>query len=548
MMHDRPASAGSSQQRTVLVVDDDPASVSYLADALEGLGCHVLAATDAGEALRILMETPPDLIFTDLMMPGVDGLEFSALARTHLPGLPLVLVTACDQKEAAAEAIGSGATAFLRKPVSLADLATVLEQLSASSGTESSSLPAPPRQAGRRDGSRSNGAGGAATAEQERIPARPDGVKGAGSLDPALLRKATQFSLLSRFGSDLRELSLSGASVPISEMEDRAGIPGIGSLVRGSLDIVLRALPGDRALLALMEEGRVEVIACRGGEDPPLPVEKVAAHLQESESGHPWHGVLEGMPLLAAPLSIQGANAAIICLGRDPGGPPFTWADGELLAAFSVQTAISLETACLGRQLEQAFQETVTSLVVTLEARDKYTEGHSLRVADYAAGIAAALGLPGTARAQVRTTSLLHDLGKVGVRDDVLSKPGRLTPEESAAMRQHPVLGWKILGRLGFLTMEAQGVRHHHEHFDGTGYPDGLARETIPLLGRIIAVGDSFDAMTTPRPYRLPGSAENAMLEIRRGAGTQFDPAVADAFQAWCEGWCIQHRAALRVS
>lgn len=534
-MHDRPASAWSSQQRTVLVVDDDPASRSYLADALEGLGCHVLAAADAGEALRILMEDPPDFIFTDLMMPGVDGLEFLALARTHLPGLPLVLVTACDQREAVAEAMRCGATAFLRKPVSLADLATVLERFPPASGSESSSRAAGPP---------SDGPGRAARAGGEGIGHRPDGVKGAGSLDPALLRKATQLSLLTRFGSALRDLSLSDARVSIPETEDRRGIPGIGSLIHRCLDVVLRAIPGDRAVLALMEEGEARVIAFGGRNDQPLPVEGVATHLFEGESGHSWHGVLDGMPLVAAPLTIQGANVGILSVGRDVGAPPFTWADGELLAAFSAQTAVTLENACLGRQLEQAFQETVTSLVVTLEARDKYTEGHSLRVAHYAAGIAAPLGLPGAVRAQVRTASLLHDLGKVGVRDDVLNKPGRLTPEESAAMREHPVLGWKILAPLSFLAMEAQAVRHHHEHFDGTGYPDGLAGEAIPLSARIIAVADTFDAMTTPRPYRPPGSAEDAMAEIRSSVGRQFDPAVVDAFQTWYEGWSIRHKAA----
>jgi HD-GYP domain-containing protein (c-di-GMP phosphodiesterase class II) len=133
----------------------------------------------------------------------------------------------------------------------------------------------------------------------------------------------------------------------------------------------------------------------------------------------------------------------------------------------------------------------------------------------------------------VRTASLLHDLGKVGVRDAILDKPGPLTPEEWTAMRQHPVTGWKILGPLGFLAEEARSVRHHHERFDGGGYPDGLAGNAIPLPARIIAVADAFDAMRTVRPYRPPLPLEKALAELEGNAGKQFDPTVVDAFQTW---------------
>lgn len=538
MINDAPAASPGGQKSTVLVVDDDPASRAYLADALEGLGCRVLQAAEGGAALRALTEDRPDLIFTDLMMPGMDGLEFLALARTHVPGLPLVLVTACDQGEAATEAIGSGAAAFLRKPVSLADLATVLER-----------FPPASRNAGQLVNS-SNGQFGdeGRKTQTDNLTARPihqlTHVSGLGGLDPALLHKATQLSLLTRFGSALRAPSASLLPLAMPGTESRVGMPDIGPLVHRSLDIVLRALPGEQAVLALTEDGRVQTVASRGRNDFRLPLEEVAARTREGEAGRPWHGLLEGIALVAVPLAIQGAGVGLICVGRGPSAPGFTWADRELLAAFSAETAVALENACLARQLERSFQETVTSLIVTLEARDKYTEGHSLRVADYASAIAVRLQCGPAVREQVRTASLLHDLGKVGVRDAILEKPGRLTPEEWAAMRQHPVLGWKILGPLGFLAAEAEGVRHHHEHFDGTGYPDGLAGEAIPLSARIIAVADTFDAMTTARPYRPSRSPQDALAEIRRSARRQFDPTVVDAFQACYEGWSIQHRAA----
>ncbi|HYL80826.1 MAG TPA: HD domain-containing response regulator [Candidatus Acidoferrum sp.] len=512
-------------RRSVLVVDDDQASRTYLAEALEALGCRVLQTADGGEALRILTEESLDLICTDLMMPGMDGLEFLHLARVHAPGLPLVLVTACDQAEVAAEALQGGAACFLRKPVSLADLTAILDGVP---------IPGRPLRPAGVPGPLNGSAGsGEAAAGPEAAPG--GGVPG---LDPALLRKTTQLSLLTRFGAALGGVK---AGAPGSRLDpaQSAGAPGRGEgsgfapLVQRSLDFILRAMLGERAALVLTEGEEVQPIATRGWRDHLLPLRAMASRLGGTGDGHAWHGVLEEMPLVAAPLTIQGAGVGLICVGRDPGAAAFTFADAELLTAFSAQTGVVLENACLAKQLERAFQETVTSLVVTLEARHKYTEGHSLRVSRYAAGIAETLGLPEGLREQVGTASLLHDLGKVGVRDAILDKPGRLTPDEWTLMRQHPVLGSKILGPLGFLAEEARSVCHHHERYDGAGYPDGLAGEAIPLPSRIIAVADSFDAMSTARPYRPPLPVPEALAELGRGAGSQFDPKIVAAFLAW---------------
>lgn len=498
--------------RSILVVDDDPGSRLYLAEALQVLGYDATQASNAGEALQVLGERPPDLVCTDLRMPGLDGLEFIALAHALAPTLPLILVTANGGADGAAEARRLGAVDLLRKPVSLSALAAALQRVAWP--------PAP----------------------------RADGREGAGAgLDATLLHKATQLSVLTQFGSALGGVAARiGGAAPSPEGPPPAAahvLPAgadVPALVDRSLDFVLRALPGTGAVLALTGEGEVRAIAARGEEAGAIPLEAVSHRLRNEGGGQPWHGVLDSRPLVAALLAGEGRDFGFVCAARDPGAPPFTWADGELLAAFAAQTAVTIQNAVLRRQLERAFQETVTSLVVTLEARHKYTEGHSLRVADYAPAIAAAMDAPPGLAEQVRTAGLLHDVGKVGVSDAVLDKPGRLTPEEWAAMRLHPVFGWKILLPLGFLAAEALSVRHHHERFDGKGYPDGLAGEAIPMPARIIAVADSFDAMTSPRPYRgaLPDAV--ALAEIERGAGTQYDPAVVQAFMTW-------HRARFRA-
>ena len=175
---------------------------------------------------------------------------------------------------------------------------------------------------------------------------------------------------------------------------------------------------------------------------------------------------------------------------------------------------------------------TIQALAAAVDAKDPYTQGHSQRVAEYAVGLAQALGLSDADVDLIHITGTLHDVGKIGVPDAILKKPGRLEPDERLTMETHPVLGEVIVRKAPQLAATLPGVRHHHERWDGKGYPDGLAGEAIPRMARILAVADTFDAMTSDRPYRKGLSWEIALGEITRGAETQFDPALAPAFVA----------------
>jgi len=182
------------------------------------------------------------------------------------------------------------------------------------------------------------------------------------------------------------------------------------------------------------------------------------------------------------------------------------------------------------RRLEELFMASVQSLAEALELKDPYTRGHSVRVSYYSTAIARALGLDGEMLRQIELGGHVHDIGKIGVREDVLNKPGKLTNEEYQHIMTHPMVGWKILAPLLADTPEALNiVRSHHERFDGRGIPDGLAGTAIPLEARIAAVADSFDAMTSDRPYRLRLSMEEAIAEIVRCSGAQYDPSVVEA-------------------
>ena len=181
-------------------------------------------------------------------------------------------------------------------------------------------------------------------------------------------------------------------------------------------------------------------------------------------------------------------------------------------------------------KIRLSFLSAIAALASALEAKDKNTGGHSQRVAEISAAIANAMGLPQETNEKVKLAGTVHDVGKIGVSESILNKPGRLTHEEFQHVQKHPEVGQHILTPIAGDEEILRIVRSHHERYDGTGYPDGLKRDQIPLGSRIIAVADAYEAMTSQRPYRRAMSGESALIEIERGEGTQFDPNVAEAF------------------
>ena len=200
-----------------------------------------------------------------------------------------------------------------------------------------------------------------------------------------------------------------------------------------------------------------------------------------------------------------------------------------LTSSFNTMTARLEEKT---RALEMTSFASIEALARAIDARDPYTYGHSARVARLSAELADEMGLPTDQLIALSRASLLHDIGKIGVEDRVLRKPGPLDKREMAAMREHPVIGYEMLRGLHFLESSLEGVRHHHEHWDGGGYPDGVRGEDIPLAVRILTVADALDALTSDRPYRIAMSFLDAVRRIEAGAGNQFDPAVIRALRS----------------
>lgn len=209
---------------------------------------------------------------------------------------------------------------------------------------------------------------------------------------------------------------------------------------------------------------------------------------------------------------------------------PFTYNDMQLLATIASQAATEMHNSYLFNQLEDIYIDTVKAFVQAIEAKDSYTKGHSENVAHYAIAIAEEMGMSEDRLKTLKTAALLHDIGKIGIKEEILNKPERLNNEEYEHIKQHPHIAFKILEHVPTLKEIAEIILYHHEKFDGTGYLMGLHGEDIPLEARILAVVDTFDAMTSSRPYRTAASVETARAELLKNAGTQFDPKIVEVF------------------
>lgn len=244
--------------------------------------------------------------------------------------------------------------------------------------------------------------------------------------------------------------------------------------------------------------------------------------------------------LIAVPLvrrSIQLANGRVVSSERIIGGleainkinGEFDAVDLSMLENFAKQATTVLQIANLYKEADELFLDAIRALTAAIDAKDPYTQGHSQRVSDYSVAISIEMNMDSEFIHRIRIGSMLHDVGKIGIPDEILQKRGELTPAEYELMKQHPIVGETMLSKIRTLRSELAAVMEHHERLDGSGYPRGLHGAEISMVGRIVAVADAFDAMTSDRPYRERMSDEEAIARLQAAAGAKFDREVIDA-------------------
>ena len=323
----------------------------------------------------------------------------------------------------------------------------------------------------------------------------------------------------------------------------------INCLADQTLPDLLRSIRAATAALIQKKDDGQLVVTSRSGEELVSTEQLVecARRFGEASFDKPFvnNRAIQDLPTIhgLAVVSIrQGAEVFGWLVAVNPKDRSFS---GEDLR--SEQELGSFETTLMGsaasffsshvknsdlvRQLEKQLISIVRALVSTIEAKDPYTRGHSERVAEYARIISRQLGQSKNAESRIHFAGLLHDIGKIGIPDAILQKSGPLTDEEYATIKAHPVIGWDIVRDVEELGYAKDGILHHHERYDGKGYPHQLAGEEIPLIGRIMAVADAFDAMTSDRSYRKSRSLNEVVKVLEDGAGSQWDPEIVEAFK-----------------
>jgi response regulator RpfG family c-di-GMP phosphodiesterase len=499
----------TTESARILVVDDERVIREILAEflALEGFSVHTVE--DGEKALTELRLRPYDLLITDLKMPRLSGLQLLERIEQERLGVLTVLMTGFGTVETAIEAMKKGAYDYLLKPFKVEEVIHVVER--------------------------------------------------------ALYRQRLQTENIR-----LREaLTIYKVSEAIALSHDIDHI----------LDVVLRAtldeVKADVATLHLRDprsghyEERVKVVAADGAGAPPtsggLPSPAFGVLTDQFAQGVPIiaHGgkasrfftehaaPADLSSFVAVPLQVRGDLVGVLNVFSFTNGKKFDEGHRKTLSVLASRAASAIDNARLygelrasndsltraNLSLEEMFQQTVAGFAQALEESDMYTRGHSERVAVYSEILGRGLTLPDAEVRRIVQAGVMHDVGKIGVRYDMLNKPGKLTPEEVAVFRQHPEKGKRILEPVPCLHGLIDGCWCHHEWFDGRGYPRGLAGDKIPVVGRVVAIADAYDAMTSDRAYRRALPHEVAIGEIERCAGTQFDPELAEAFVRLVEAW-----------
>jgi len=241
------------------------------------------------------------------------------------------------------------------------------------------------------------------------------------------------------------------------------------------------------------------------------------------------YGTNNNNDLIAVPFQIRNEPFGVLIVGDKIGGELFNDEDKFILMFLAERTALNIENIALYNNLTHSLMASLASLVSAIEAKDPYTQQHSSRVTEYSIKIAYKMGCSYDDIQRLESSGPLHDIGKIGVHDSILNKPGLLTSEEFEEIKNHPLIGVNLVAPLGLDPQEQAIIRNHHERWDGKGYPDGLSGRGIPKLSRILSVADSFDAMNSNRAYRKSLPFPICIKELQINSGKQFDPEVVEA-------------------
>jgi len=477
----------TQESARVLVVDDEKVIRDILADFLAAEGFVVVAVESAEQALAELTDKHYDLMITDLKMPAMGGLELLAAVQERKLPVVTVIMTGFATVETAIQAMKQGAYDYILKPFKVDEVVQIIRR-----GLEKQRL------------------------QRENVQLRE--VMNLYKVSEALSTSLSLDRLLqilidtvqAEFEADAVGLILEQAS------EDEHQVTQF--LAYGT-----KPDENEEDQNGVINE---EVLLQSFHESPFLIAH--GAKMRRYFRRLPERKNLSSF--LSAALKARDEIIGAVNVYSFRRNFKFSEGQGKALIILASRAAQSIENARLYENLQRTFRETIEGLVSTLEAKDKYTSGHSRRVTEYALLIGRGLKFTERELERLDRAGLLHDIGKIGIRLEALNKPEKISLAEHEMFKDHAVVGKQILESIHFLREIVPLVYSHHEWWDGEGYPEGIKGEQIPLGARILAVADSYDAMTSDRPYRKALPQTRAIQELRRCSGSQFDPAVVEIF------------------
>lgn len=504
-----PVPDAPSGGERVLLVDDDPSVRETVGEMIRIGGYSCTEADGVARALELLRRHPFDLVVTDMNMPGAhDGLDLVEQVRELDDSIPVILITGFPSVSAAVNAMKRGAIDFISKPFDIRSIS----QLVAKALRERRL-----RQEIRRLQADVH-KGEVIEKLNRQLAARVEELERLYTISEAM----TQFmDVESVFEHVVRVAArVTGAQRVSLMMLDRGGR---NLRIRASIGVPPEVVSKTRVRMGEGISGKVAA----GGE--VVRTTREVHHAYESNRDTLGLGSYASHSWLSIPISIAGSVYGVLNLTDKPDRADFSQQEEQVVRILAEKAGAKLENQALYEGIYSNLVDTLTSLVTTLEAKDPYTRQHSQRVTEYAIRIGEIVGIDEGELEMIEFAGMLHDIGKIGVRDEILTKAGGLTDHEYEAIKQHVVIGERIAEPLGLTAEERAVIRNHHERYDGRGYPDGMGGEEIPLLARIVTIADAFDAMASTRPYRRARSREQALDEIVRNAGVQFDPKLMGA-------------------
>jgi putative nucleotidyltransferase with HDIG domain len=518
------------RKETILFVDDEESILNVVTEFFKRQGYQILTASNGVEAMKIIDNEKVDCCFTDINMPVMNGLDLAENIRLHDNTMPVIVMTGYPSLENTIQTIKNGVVDFLIKPVNLKQMELCMRRVLRQRGLFIENI-----------------------LLKEEVQSKERLEK----LNQELLYKVEELNILNK---------IMGSFTTIVSSAD---------VFKRAVDIALKITHADHTMFHIINESVKQPFEVASAGTSPTPLHKKNSQIHQlfppqSNDGEPAAGqssilslimevVSDEIPLLISqnngvrglprdllsvmlvPLKIRDKVFGVLTAGIRKGDNRFSEKDLYYLSFMAQSAAQSIENLALYENIYENLFATLYAFVNAVEARDLYTRQHSSRVTGISLIIGKHLGCTTEELDILNFAGHLHDIGKIGIRDDILLKPGRLTDEEFEKIKQHPAIGANILEQLGMWEKERQIILCHHERFDGTGYPNGLKENQIPFLARILSVADVYDAMASDRAYRKRMEERIILKVIHEGSGSQFDPEIVAAFDVVYQQGTIVH-------